>query len=282
MNKYIKILIVLGFIGIFAVFYGYGKYTKNQENARKEEINILKEQINELIKKPVPKPQIIENTITMHNTKMIDNTRYTGTNEPDLASIIKEWTPRVAFVACRWNWDGIGTGSATMASLSGKIYAMTNRHVIDSNGYVPNKCIVSVENIGNFDIDWINGQESPYGWGDLEDYGYIRIDNLTSQLASLVSSPVKLCYNVNIGDKLVILGYPTIGSQDTITATEGIIAGVEQNYYVTSAKIEHGNSGGAAILLKDDCWLGIPSAAQVGSVESMGRILKANFVIRTQ
>src|SRR3990167_10464536 len=113
----------------------------------------------------------------------------------------------------------------------------------------------------------------------MEDYGYIRIDNPSQQLMNLVSTPVKLCYNVNIGDKLVILGYPTIGSQDTITATEGIIAGIEQNYYVTSAKIEHGNSGGAAILLKDNCWLGIPSYGEVGSAETLGRILKSSFII---
>ena len=49
-------------------------------------------------------------------------------------------------------------------------------------------------------------------------------------------------------------------------------------YIVTDAKIDHGNSGGAAILIKDDCYLGIPSAAVVGSIESYGRILKSNLV----
>jgi len=84
---------------------------------------------------------------------------------------------------------------------------------------------------------------------------------------------------VNIGDKLIVLGYPSIGTQGGITVTEGIISGIESNYYVTSAKIDKGNSGGAAVLLKNNCYLGIPSWAKSGSIESLGRILKASFVL---
>jgi S1-C subfamily serine protease len=75
------------------------------------------------------------------------------------------------------------------------------------------------------------------------------------------------------------LGYPFIGTSDNVTVTSGVISGIEQDYYVTDAKIDHGNSGGAAILTKNDCWLGIPSAAAVGSIESLGRILKASLVL---
>ena len=92
---------------------------------------------------------------------------------------------------------------------------------------------------------------------------------------------MKNCSNsiINIGDKIVVLGYPAIGTEGGITATEGIISGIEKNYYVTSAKIDHGNSGGAAILVKDDCYLGIPTWANPGSIESLARILKYSFVI---
>jgi hypothetical protein len=85
--------------------------------------------------------------------------------------------------------------------------------------------------------------------------------------------------DVVVGDKLVVLGYPAIGTRDGITATEGIISGIEDEYYVTSAKIDHGNSGGAAILIKNDCYLGIPTWSDSGSFESLGRILKAEFVL---
>nr|MDQ3014484.1 hypothetical protein [bacterium] len=62
-------------------------------------------------------------------------------------------------------------------------------------------------------------------------------------------------------------------SRVDVTATEGIISGYEGNYYITSAKIEQGNSGGAAISLRDNCFLGIPTLTLVGKVESLGRIL---------
>jgi hypothetical protein len=74
------------------------------------------------------------------------------------------------------------------------------------------------------------------------------------------------------------LGYPTIGSSGSITVTEGIVSGIEGDYYVTSAKIDHGNSGGVAILTKDDCYLGIPTFVKNnGGFESLGRILKSTF-----
>ena len=91
---------------------------------------------------------------------------------------------------------------------------------------------------------------------------------------------MKVCTdNINIGDKIVVLGYPAIGTEGGITVTDGIVSGFEGDYYVTSAKIEHGNSGGAAILVKDDCYLGIPTWADSGTVESLARILKGSIVV---
>jgi S1-C subfamily serine protease len=76
-----------------------------------------------------------------------------------------------------------------------------------------------------------------------------------------------------IGDKVVILGYPGIGAQDSVTATEGIISGFDANYYTTSAKIEKGNSGGAAIDVERNCFLGLPTLVITGQIESLARIL---------
>jgi len=59
----------------------------------------------------------------------------------------------------------------------------------------------------------------------------------------------------------------------SITATEGIISGFAADYYVTSAKIDHGNSGGAAIEVQRDCYLGIPTYTQT-DIESLARVLK--------
>ena len=43
--------------------------------------------------------------------------------------------------------------------------------------------------------------------------------------------------------------------------------------FINSEKVEEGNSGGAAILLKDNCLLGIPTFVTLGKVESLARIL---------
>ena len=78
----------------------------------------------------------------------------------------------------------------------------------------------------------------------------------------------------DLGAKILIIGYPTIGSQTDVTVTDGIISGFDGNYYITDAKVDHGNSGGAAIDLKNDCYLGIPTWSESGSFESLARILK--------
>ena len=79
--------------------------------------------------------------------------------------------------------------------------------------------------------------------------------------------------DAEIGDEVAIIGYPSIGSTVGPTLTRGNIAGREGNFYVTDAKIERGNSGGAAILIKKNCYLGIPTSVVAGTHESLGRIL---------
>jgi len=278
MKKIIITLYIIAGLGVMAIFFTlYGTYNDSQLRQQKAFAD-LQSKIIQLENKPAPiapAPQIIRETKTVYQASP-------SNAEPDLSAIIAEWTPRVAFVICRWGSD-IASGSATLGYLGDVgISAITNKHVIVDGTYIPNKCIIAVGS-DSYTIDWTNGVSTylnPYYPGTLEDYGYIRIDTTETSMMKYINQPLKLCTSVNIGDKLVVLGYPGIGSNDGITATEGIVSGIEQDYYVTSAKIEHGNSGGAAILLKDDCWLGIPSAAVIGSAESMGRILKSSFVIK--
>lgn len=209
--------------------------------------------------------------------------------EKSAADIIAEWQDRVAQVTCMF-FENTGTvtaqGSATIVKLrhqDGSVYmtAITNRHVLVDNNNSPLGCIVGIYGKGSRSV------ENPTAFlvGESEDYGYINLDKATNinetKWEAKYSYDIKNCSssNINLGDNIVILGYPGIGTVGGLTVTKGIISGVEKNYYVTDAKIDHGNSGGAAILLKDDCYLGIPSSSSVGSIESMGRILKASFVI---
>ena len=91
-----------------------------------------------------------------------------------------------------------------------------------------------------------------------------------------------LCRSTSMGEHVSILGYPGAGGK-TLTVTEGIISGFEfdgaTRFIKSSAKLDRGNSGGAAI--KDSgCVVGIPSFVQRGQLESIGRILDLNYLYR--
>lgn len=86
---------------------------------------------------------------------------------------------------------------------------------------------------------------------------------------------------VKLGKEIVVLGYPGIGGIG-ITALEGIISSFEHPYLVTTAKLEHGNSGGGAFL-KTGCLIGMPTWVEVGRIEALGRMinlpwLKQNYL----
>jgi len=129
-----------------------------------------------------------------------------------------------------------------------------------------------------------NDMQAPYSEYD---FAYLIL-GMNDNIINLNSSKYESCYLKKffgngvalIGDEIIILGYPTIGSQDDITVTRGIISGYDGDYYITDAKIEHGNSGGVAILLKDNCYLGIPSYTISGEAESLARILDGGVIRR--
>ncbi|KKS13081.1 MAG: hypothetical protein UU69_C0014G0025 [Candidatus Magasanikbacteria bacterium GW2011_GWA2_41_55] len=110
------------------------------------------------------------------------------------------------------------------------------------------------------------------------DFAIINITNpdaYIKQNASILNS----CKDIKLGEKIIVLGYPGIGSSDGITVTEGIISGEEKEYYVTSAKIDSGNSGGVAVSSDRNCFIGTPSASVIGKAESLGRILKTEYLV---
>jgi hypothetical protein len=80
---------------------------------------------------------------------------------------------------------------------------------------------------------------------------------------------------VNVGDAVTIFGYPRSGNLLGIseTVTEGIVSGIVSGpIYKTNAAIDHGNSGGLAILNKDLCALGIPTLGDSGLTAGIGYI----------
>ncbi|MBP6926105.1 MAG: trypsin-like peptidase domain-containing protein [Candidatus Pacebacteria bacterium] len=196
---------------------------------------------------------------------------------PTVSGIVKSWQPVIARVTCEFRYANGNlyarqSGSATLLSFTnGSRSLITNKHVVsDIDGYGPSNCAIkfpndaAVYNIGVADIT-------------LSTKGSDMATIATTSIPTSIGGKTKRNYCASIpdvGSTIVILGYPSIGSNVDVTATEGIVSGYEGSYYVTSAKVEHGNSGGAAIDLTNNCYLGIPTFVQTGQIESLARVLK--------
>ena len=198
----------------------------------------------------------------------------------DLRATVNEWSVRIAFIECSFKVNNssyiktIGSGTALFTN---GVNILTNKHVLINGESYPDSCKIKFTADGTIYIIDRNDFTIPINDND---FGLITIKNPKFNLAKLVNLPAPICANkASIGDPIVILGYPNIGSQVDITATEGIISGYDGKFYITSAKVEQGNSGGAAVLIKENCFLGIPTLAKVGAVESLARIFDIRVIL---
>ncbi len=261
------------------------KQKQEEQDKQKLEMEKLKQEVESLKNKPPqiivkesqPKePQIIVKEVPQEKPKTID-----------LPSIINEWRLRVAHITCEWHYSDTGdiylrkagSGLALVTAKDG-IVILTNAHVITDQGkYSPWICSIRLPEDNNIFSVSYGTDAFNMSFYDL-DWGTIKITGPDEYITNLTSPRVRYCpTKASLGDAIVILGYPGVGSQTDITATEGIISGYDGDYFITSAKVEQGNSGGVAILLKDNCYLGIPSFASVGGIESLARILDANVFV---
>jgi S1-C subfamily serine protease len=201
----------------------------------------------------------------------------------DLSTIIKSWRPYIARISCTIETaDAIAetSGSALLSKNSKYPYAhlVTNRHIVMYDNTGPQKCNITFPDLA----DTINITNSAISYPSKGDIGIIDISKKVNAIDLRAQNAVnrEICSDVSVGEKVVILGYPGIGSKSDITATEGIISGFDGDYFITSAKIEQGNSGGAAVLIRgaETCYLGIPTFVNVGKIEALARILSAKVM----
>src|SRR3989338_1064386 len=252
--------------------------TEDQQKALEQaqtEIEKLKEEST----KAQERQSALEQKIITEKQQKIEN---------DLSSIIQEWRPRISYIECDLHGYGLRSGESITRTGSGTIFKgadgtvrfLTNKHVLDEDDYLVNTCRITFPNsikvfvasFENKDIRWASTVSG-------EDWGYLTITP-DAYIKNLALAPLIACFEKpSIGDAVLILGYPSIGSQTDITATEGIISGYDGDYYITSAKVDRGNSGGAAILVKESCHLGIPTFTKIGSAESLARILDLHVAI---
>lgn len=191
--------------------------------------------------------------------------------QTDIASIIKTWSPFVYKITCTFDL-GTGTressGSATLERKVDGIHMLTNKHVVIEEDIATEGCTLRrFDSDEEFEID-----DSDILVNEVSDFAEAKIKGAFFGMLSGQICTVK----PDIGDRVIILGYPGIGAKESITATEGIISGFDEEYYTTSAKIDKGNSGGAAIDVERNCFLGIPTLVFAGRIESLARILPAS------
>ncbi len=197
----------------------------------------------------------------------------------DVSEIVDKWKPYSVYIVCEFKYTN-GTTYLKQGG-SGTDYdgvVITNRHVItDENGYGPSSC--SLKFTGSSHVFVVPNSEIRTATNG-DDWGTITVSDKKSYIDNKPLAGIYGCYGKKPteGDEVVILGYPGIGSQTGITVTRGIISGLEGNYFITDAKIDHGNSGGTAILMRGDCYLGIPTYGIKGELESLGRILDIRTV----
>lgn len=201
---------------------------------------------------------------------------------PNVAAIISEWRPRVASVKCHWDLpNGASAEDSGSGVLMGNTIAptiVTNRHVVTYLGVTAHHCAIQFPGETVVNVAYENDiHPSPSG----VDWAKITLSKASPYVKSLATGTATRCTTkAAVGDSIIILGYPGIGARDDVTATEGIISGYEGDYYIASAKVERGNSGGAAIATKQNCYLGTPTYVGAGQLETLARILDEKNIPR--
>jgi S1-C subfamily serine protease len=202
----------------------------------------------------------------------------------------------VAKVLCYLRNGDISTGSGSLWEANGKNYLLTNIHVLEDADRDDEYCVIIVP------IDWNEVVDDPdiaYKNDNLliyplsQSYNYWEQSGLDMAIVEILEGDQSLSLlddwgvmstneaeckeTVPVGDKVVIVGFPYTGASYIPTVTEGLISSFENvgdtRYYITSAKIEHGNSGGIAVTEDYYCMVGIPTSVSVGETESLGKIL---------
>ncbi len=189
-------------------------------------------------------------------------------NNSRISSIIDDWDNVVGLVSC-----DSSRGSGVLFNLNGIVSLVTNQHVIaDSEDVIAETCSVTFPLGQADDFNFKSNDVTVEMIKD--DLAIITVPSLTEITKSEAKSNTTWCSaKPNIGEQVVILGYPAIGAKESLTATEGIISGYDNDYFISSAKVDQGNSGGAAIWVENNCYLGIPTKVFAGKAETLARVL---------
>lgn len=202
--------------------------------------------------------------------------------QPEISNIVRKWRPYTAYIICSWTEpkEAYGSGSGKIEKLDeeGNALILTNKHVLFKEDSTPEECLVTFP-----EITKIYKLEKPkVESDDALDVAYLTVTEPDQFILSLITNvkDERLCLDgVSLGDKIIALGYPGIGTSGDVTVTDGIISGSEDEFYISTVKLDYGNSGGLAVHVEKNCYLGIPTASVAGEIESLARILKYSEIM---
>jgi len=242
---------------------------KSLDDETLKRIKELEEKINELEKnQKVPFPK--------------DDSSVKLTEE-QISAIVQLWCPDN-----NYNESGfMSLGSGTIVSPEGII--ITNRHVVSNQDWsvitaLPTCYVAITDDISEVpkikyaaNLVAYAPQSSDYFDFDI---AILYINDVCKECAEapdfLPSSfpYLDLGYSGVLvpGDYMAIAGYPEIGAE-TFNFTEGVLSGKVGDFVLkTDAKIDSGNSGGAALNNKNQL-IGVPTWTISGQAESMGYVI---------
>jgi S1-C subfamily serine protease len=264
-------------------------------NATKQEVQDLQSQINQLkAQQPTTNP--------------VSQPSQENSSDSSVAlssSLINEIEPTIVEINCippDMSSMVSGSGASVRKNGNGAVEIITNYHVY-AEAYAedmePPTCFAVYPEPPDFSFNDSYGDypltlENEYSHYNPDTYEDIAVFSLGPAIPS--STPLSqipainditqfppghnLCSDVNVGDGLTIFGYPSSGNLLGVseTVTKGIVSGILPGpIYKTDAPIDHGNSGGIAILNKTPCILGIPTLGESGLTAGIGYIQSFNL-----
>jgi len=188
-----------------------------------------------------------------------------------LEDVVKAWRPYTVRVTCitldsngnKKSYSD-GSGFLTIDPAKGPTI-FTNKHVFyTTNGASSDYCDVYFpESKEIVKVEKKDRYVSSKGY----DRGTLVITQPSEYVSNLVKNKkitVNDCIRATLEstDDIVIMGYPMGKPKDDISYAQGKIVGYQDRYFISTATIVSGYSGGVAVSLKDNCYLGIPTYSQ--------------------